>query len=78
MPSFHDVLDAARTLSPADRMRLVDALREGVSPTAWPLPNDEWIAEAQRRSADYDEGRTTATPWTEVQARVRQKAGLDG
>lgn len=78
MPTFNDVLDAARTLTPTDRMRLVDALWEDVSPTEWPLPSEEWIAEAQRRSADYDKGRTSATPWDDVRARARRKAGLDG
>ena len=78
MPTFHDVLDAARTLTPTERIRLLDALWEDVPPTEWPLPSEEWIAETQRRSADYDAGRTSATPWTEVQARARQKAGLDG
>ncbi len=78
MPTFHDVIDAARTLTATERIRLVDALWEDVSPTEWPLPSEEWIAEAQRRSADYDEGRTSATPWIGVQARARHKAGLDG
>ncbi len=77
MPTFRDVLDAARTLTPTERIRLVDALWEDVPPTEWPLPSEEWLAEAQRRSADYDQGLTSATPWTEVQARARQKAGLD-
>ena len=78
MSTFHDVLDAARTLTPTERIRLVDALWEDVPPSEWPLPSEEWIAEAQRRSADYEAGRTSATSWTEVQARARQKAGLDG
>ena len=78
MPTFNDVLDAARTLTPTDRMRLVDALWEDVPPTEWPLPSKEWIAEAQRRSADYDKGHTSATPWGDVRARARRKAGLDG
>jgi putative addiction module component (TIGR02574 family) len=78
MQTFDDVLEAARTLTPTDRMRLVDALWEDVSPTEWPLPSEEWIAEAQRRSVDYDQGRSSATPWTEVRARARHKAGLDG
>lgn len=77
MPVFDEILDAARTLTPTDRMRLVDALWEDVSPSEWPMPSAEWIAEAQRRSDDYDRGRTSATPWSEVRARVRQKAGLD-
>ena len=77
MPTFHDVLDAARTLTPTDRVRLVHALWEDVSPAEWPLPTEQWIAEAQRRSADYDAGRTSATPWTESLVRARRKAGLD-
>ena len=76
MPTRNDVLDAARTLTPTDRMRLVDALWEGVAPAEWPLPSEEWIAEAQRRSADYDEGRTSATAWADVRARARREAGL--
>jgi putative addiction module component (TIGR02574 family) len=77
MPTFQDVLDGARTLTPVDRSRLVDALWEDVSPADWPLPSDEWIAEAQRRSAAFDQGLMSAKPWTEVRDRARQKAGLD-
>jgi putative addiction module component (TIGR02574 family) len=77
MPVFDEILEAARTLTPADRMRLVDALWDDVAPSEWPLPSEEWIAEAQRRSEDHDQGRASATPWTEVRARARQKAGLD-
>ncbi len=77
MPVFDEILDAARTLTPTDRMRLVDALWEDVSPSEWPLPSEEWIAEAQRRSNAYDRGHASATPWTEVRASARQKAGLD-
>lgn len=77
MPVFDEVLDAARTLTPAERIRLVDALWDDASPSEWPLPSEEWIAEAQLRSDDFDRGRTSATPWTEVRVRARRKAGLD-
>ena len=78
MPTFQDVLSAARTLSTGDRMRLATALWEDVSPGDWPLPDEEWIAEAQRRSAEYDRGQMSAATWPEVQARARRRAGLDG
>lgn len=39
---------------------------EGVPPTDWPLPSEAWIAEAQRRSAEYYAGRSSSTPWSEV------------
>jgi putative addiction module component (TIGR02574 family) len=77
MPTFQDVLDAARALTATDRIRLVDAIWEDVPPADWPPPSDEWLAEVQRRSAEYDAGRMSAAPWSEVQARARMKAGLD-
>jgi putative addiction module component (TIGR02574 family) len=78
MLTFQDVLCAARTLNTTERIRLASALWDDVPPTEWPLPDDEWIAEAQRRSAEYDEGRMSAVTWREVQARARRSAGLDG
>ena len=78
MPTFDDVLGAAQGLPPADRIRLADALIETVPPEEWPGPSDEWIAEARRRSAEYDTGRMQASPWTEVRQRARREAGLDG
>jgi putative addiction module component (TIGR02574 family) len=77
MPVFDEVLDAARSLSPNERMRLADALWDEVPLSEWPLPSRAWIAEAQRRSDDFDLGLSSATPWTEVRARARKKAGLD-
>lgn len=77
MPTLTDVLAVARTLSSADRMRLADALWEEVPLEEWPQPSVEWIAEAQRRSTEFEAGRMKAATWAEVQARARQKAGLD-
>jgi putative addiction module component (TIGR02574 family) len=77
-PTFQDVLDAAKALAVTDRLRLVEALWEDVSPSEWPVPSKEWIAEAQRRSAEFDEGRMPARPWPEVRAQARRKARLDG
>jgi hypothetical protein len=56
---------------------MTEESREDESPENWPTPSAEWIAEAQRRSAAYDEGLMTAAPWREVIERARQKAGLD-
>lgn len=78
MPAFHEILDAARTLTASDRMRLVEALWQDASPADWLPPSDEWIAEAQRRSVEYDQGRMSAATWAEVRERARQKAGLNG
>jgi putative addiction module component (TIGR02574 family) len=72
--TFQDVLAAAWTLNAGDRLRLADALWEDVPPSDWPLPSGEWIAEAQRRSAEYDQGRMSAATWSEVQARARRES----
>lgn len=72
--TFQDVLDTARTLSVSDRLRLVDALWDDSAPENWPVPSDDWIAEVQRRSAESDAGQMTASSWSEVRDRARQKA----
>ena len=78
MTTLQEIIDAARTLSPAERLRLVDAVWDDEHPENWPALSPEWLAEVQRRSAEYDAGRMNASPWEDVQARVRRKAGLDG
>lgn len=78
MRTFDDVYGAAEALTPTDRIRLVHALWETIPPDQWPAPSAEWIVEAERRSAELDAGRMTASPWTEVRERARRKAGLDG
>jgi putative addiction module component (TIGR02574 family) len=77
MQTLEAVLQAARTLTLGDRGRLLEALWEDVSPSDWPQPNPEWVAEAQRRSAAYDRGESSAAPWTAVKDRARKRAGLD-
>jgi putative addiction module component (TIGR02574 family) len=73
--SFDDVLGAAQELPPTDRIRLIQALWDTVPIEDWPRPSDEWVSEAQRRSAEFDAGRMTASPWPEVRARARREAG---
>jgi putative addiction module component (TIGR02574 family) len=77
MSTVKEILDAAQTLPPAERARLIHALWSSIAPEHWVPPNDDWVAEAQRRSEAYDAGQMTASPWSEVRQRVRRKAGLD-
>ncbi len=78
MTTFDDALSAVQSLPVPDRLRLIDELWETFPPEEWPTPSEEWIAEAQRRSAEYDAGRMPASPWPDVRARARRKADLDG
>jgi putative addiction module component (TIGR02574 family) len=78
MLAYQDVLAAAQALTPAERIRLADAIWEDTPPEQWPAPSQGWVAEAQRRSAECDAGRMTAASWSEVRARARCMAGLVG
>jgi putative addiction module component (TIGR02574 family) len=78
MPSYSDVLKAVRALTPEDRMRLLEALWDDMLPADWPLPDQAWLLEAQRRSDAFDQGRMPAAPWSEVRERARKQAGIDG
>jgi putative addiction module component (TIGR02574 family) len=81
MATFTDVFDAAQALPLADQLRLIDAIWDSVvdrPQQEWPRPSEEWIGEAQRRSAECDAGTMSASPWPDVLARARRKAGLDG
>jgi len=78
MTTMQEVLDAAQALPDEERAQLLDALWQSVSPQDWPLPSAEWVAEAQRRSAEIDAGRMTTSSWEDVRERARRKTGLDG
>ena len=77
LTTLAEIIEAARALSTAERLRLVDAVWDDEHPENWPAISLEWLAEVQRRSAEFDAGRMKASPWEDVQARVRLKAGLD-
>jgi putative addiction module component (TIGR02574 family) len=76
--SFDDILSAAASLDPGDRILLSDLLRDSVPPEAWPSLSNEWKGEIARRSALYEAGKMPAALWAEVRTRTRKQAGLDG
>lgn len=77
MSNYQDVLAAARSLSATDQAQLAATIWDEMDPENWPLPSDDWVVEAQRRSAELDAGRMTVSTWSDVQIRARRKAGLD-
>jgi putative addiction module component (TIGR02574 family) len=78
MTTFNEILDAAQTLAPSDRLRLSETLWETVPVADWPAPSREWVAEVQRRSDELDAGNMTTSTWEDVRDRARKRAGLDG
>ncbi len=77
MSTVEEILDAAQALPSAERAQLIHALWATVSPDDWAPPSEQWLDEARKRSAAYDAGQMTASPWPEVRQRARRKAGLD-
>ncbi|MGA2034263.1 MAG: addiction module protein [Thermoguttaceae bacterium] len=78
MTTLQEIIDAAQALPAGERAWLIHALWDTMAPKDWAPPSEEWVAESQRRSEQYDAGRMTASPWPEVRDRARRKAGMDG
>ena len=57
-----------------ERVQLIEALWDTVPPDAMPPLSDEWLAEIERRSAEYDAGKVTPIPWEQV--RVESSSRL--
>ena len=77
LTTLAEIIEAARAMSPAERLQLLDAMWDAEHPDAWPALSPEWLTEVRNRSAAFDAGRMNASPWQDVQARVRRTAGLD-
>jgi putative addiction module component (TIGR02574 family) len=50
------------------RIQLIDALWDTIPEGAAPPLSDEWLAEIQRRSAEYDAELVQPIPWEQVRA----------
>lgn len=75
--SDYDSLFADASQLPLDvRIRFIEALWDTVPEDALPPLSDEWVAEIDRRSAEYDAGIVQAIPWEQVRAEARRRAGL--
>lgn len=77
MTTLKEILDAAQTLSSVERAQLIEALWDSMSPNDWPGPSRSWREEIKRRSEAIDQGQMTASPWSNVRDRARDRAGLD-
>lgn len=82
MTTYDEIFTAAKSLPPAERLRLVDAIHGTISPDEWPLelddPLDECEEEMERRLDDIEAGRVTTLPWSEAREQVLREIGLDG
>ena len=76
MPDFQTILADASRLPVVDRIQLIEALWDTVPGDALPPLTDEWLAEIQRRSAEFDSGSVKTVPWEQIRADAMRRAGL--
>jgi putative addiction module component (TIGR02574 family) len=78
MNDFQSLFADASQLPVGERVQLIEALWETVPPDAMPPLSDEWLAEIERRSAEYDAGAVTPIPWEQVRAEsLRRLSGAE-
>jgi putative addiction module component (TIGR02574 family) len=68
MSNYEALLAEANLLPVVDRIQLIEALWDSLPADCLPHLTDEWIAEIQRRSAEFDAGIVQATPWEQIRA----------
>ncbi len=64
--SRKEILGAALALPESDRIHLVEDLLESLSPSAYDLDEQAFLAELQRRSDEIDKGGGGLIPWSEL------------
>ena len=73
MSDIQSLLADAAELPVADRLDLIEALWETLPDNSLPPLPEAWMAEIQRRSAEYDAGASRTTPWETVRAEALQR-----
>ncbi len=66
------LLSRVKTLSPAERLELIGAVWETLSPADAPVTAEEKVL-LDARLADLDSSPEDQSPWSEVQARLRRQ-----
>ena len=76
MTRYETVLADATRLPVADRIQLIDDIWDTLPDDSLPPLSDEWVAEIQRRSAEYDTGSAETVSWEQVKAEALRRVGM--
>jgi putative addiction module component (TIGR02574 family) len=76
MNNYETLLADASCLPVVDRIQLIEALWDTLPADSLPPLTDDWIAEIQRRSAEYDSGVVQAVSWEQIRTDALRRAGL--
>jgi putative addiction module component (TIGR02574 family) len=75
MSDYESLLAGASALPVSVRIQSIEALWGTVPEDALPPISDEWLAEIERRTAEYEAGNEPAIPWEQVRREARLRAG---
>lgn len=73
MSDYESLLAEASQLPLDARIHLIDALCDTLPDDAMPPLSDEWLAQIQRRSAEYDAGSVQPIPWEQIRAEASRR-----
>ena len=76
MPTYESLLADAARLPVEDRLRLLDGIWDTLPNDALPPLSEEWTAEIQRRSAEYDAGKVQTVSWDVIKAEALRRVGM--
>jgi putative addiction module component (TIGR02574 family) len=76
MSTYDALLADATHLPLSQRIQLIEALWDTVPEDTAPRLSDAWLAEIERRSAEFDAGVVQPIPWEQVRADALRRAGL--
>ena len=76
MQNYETVLSDASRLPVAERIQLIEALWDTVPGDSLPPVSDEWLAEIERRSREFDSGRSQATPWETIREDAQKRHSM--
>jgi putative addiction module component (TIGR02574 family) len=71
--TVQQILQSALALPDEEQLQLLAALHAAVDERGLRPFDDTWLAEIQRRSAEFDAGAVKPIPWSEVKEQVRRE-----
>ncbi len=73
MSDYESLLADASRLPLDSRIQLIEALWDTVPDASLPPLSNEWLAEIEKRSAEFDTGAVQSTPWEQVRADAMRR-----
>jgi putative addiction module component (TIGR02574 family) len=70
MANYDALLSDASQLPLDARIQLIEALWDTLPEDAVPALSDEWLAEINRRSDEYDTGKVQTIPWEQIRTEA--------